>query len=149
MKSLSNNKIKTAAVLFTVLFILLFAPGISAKSGEFYSAPAEKQSFMINNLNAGIASDNEGLRRNAIYFAGSYRIAELVNSLVNQLDKEPSVRNRKLILLSLYNIGGEKAFNAIKNYVALGKDNGSKILAQCIMNESAISSTVSLSSGNE
>ena len=149
MKLLLNNSIKITAVFFTVLFTLISAPGASAKSGGFYSATTEKQSFMINNLKAGIMSDNQGLRRSSIYYAGCYQVAELTSSLIEQLDKEPLVRNRKLILLSLYKTGGDKALKAIEDYVTSGKDTESRILAQCIINEYSAGTTASLLTGIE
>jgi len=148
MKSLLNHSTKLTTAILAVFVLFAFCSKVSAEPDEFYSAPAKKQSFMINNLKAGIKSDNEGLRRSSAYFAGKYQVAELTNALIDQLDKEPVIKNRKLILLSLYRIGEDKALKAIAKYVNTGKDTESRTLAQCMLNEYTISSTASFSQGN-
>ncbi|MGE5437770.1 MAG: HEAT repeat domain-containing protein [Syntrophothermus sp.] len=69
----------------------------------------------IPNLKQAVQSENTGLKKSAIYMAGKYKIAEMVESLVNQLAKEDDDNVKVLIALSLYEIGDEKGIDAIQD----------------------------------
>ena len=76
----------------------------------------------LKNLIAGIHSDNEGVKRNSIYFAGYYRVAETEDALIDQLKKEENPSTRILISLVLYEIGSEKGLNEVKNLSQTDED---------------------------
>lgn len=69
----------------------------------------------IPNLKQAVQSENTGLKKSAIYMAGKYKIAEMVEPLVNQLAKEDDDNVKVLIALSLYEIGDEKGIDAIQD----------------------------------
>lgn len=71
----------------------------------------------IPNLKQAVQSENTGLKKSAIYMAGKYKIAEMVEPLVNQLAKEDDDNVKVLIALSLYEIGDEKGIDAIQDLV--------------------------------
>src|ERR1035437_611152 len=64
-----------------------------------------KNKNAIENLKVGIKSDNNGLKKSSIYFAGYYRLAETVPVLTEQIKKESDPKTRILIAMVLYNIG--------------------------------------------
>jgi len=87
------------------------------------SANAQKQSinditsnnYALPNLIAGIHSDNLGIKRSSIYFAGKYKIAETEDELMNQLKREEDPSTRILIALVLYEMGSEEGLNDVKD----------------------------------
>ncbi len=92
-----KHSIKYSALLLTVFFFL--AISINAIDKREFSETA------IENLVAGINSDNNGLMRSSIYFAGKYQVAEASKALVNKLNSEKEPSNIILIALALYQIG--------------------------------------------
>ncbi len=63
----------------------------------------------IANLVNGIESDNNGLMRSSIYFAGKYRILETTDALLEVLKNETDASNIILIALTIYEIGDRDA----------------------------------------
>jgi hypothetical protein len=148
MTTILNNRSIFAGVIITAFMIFSFCGNTAAQQKEFYHVPSEKQIFMINNLAVGIKSDNEGLKRSAIYFAGKYQVTELVNALAEQLDNEPLTKTRKLILLSLYSIGEDNSLRTIESYVSKANDNESRQFAKAMLNEYTVNSINSATAGN-
>lgn len=105
----SYTKTAKGMLLLTMVFFLLIGNLNAQKNVSHF------QKNKIENLVNGINSDNEGLKRNSIYFAGKYKVEETVNELVNLLKKEKDAANKILIALSLYQIGNQKGLEAVKN----------------------------------
>jgi hypothetical protein len=110
------KSVTTLVVLLTVL--LSVQTGLQAQSSNYKNI----NEYSLESLKKGIQSDNPGLRRSAIYMAGLYKIDEVVETLVDQLDKEKIPSNRVLIALSLYNIGNPEGMEAVKDLAARDKD---------------------------
>ncbi|MDZ7764093.1 MAG: HEAT repeat domain-containing protein [Melioribacteraceae bacterium] len=91
-------------ITLLVLGLLTTLCGLSAQNKDFN----EKE---IENLAAGILSDNYGLQRSSIYFAGYYKVAEVVNEVTEVMltSDEPNIKI--LAALALYEIGKEEALN--------------------------------------
>jgi HEAT repeat protein len=110
MKALKNTNRTLSVVLLLIVFLLSTA------------AIAQKQSIdnvttnehAIKNLIAGIQSENNGVKRSSIYFAGKYRIAEVENVLIKQLKKEKDASTRILIALVLYEMGSTEGLLAVQ-----------------------------------
>lgn len=81
--------------------------------------------YALENLKSGINSDNDGVRKSSIYFAGKYRIEEAVNCLVKRLEKEEEASVRLLLAYSLYEIKNPEGMNAVKELSI--KDNDIKV----------------------
>ena len=126
----SKSKTTLAAI---ALFALLFTTALNAQ--KTITKAELKQKRMISNLVNGINSDNEGLKRSAIYFAGKYKVEEAVDALVDQLEMETSTENKYLISLSLYLIGDEKGIEAVKKVAAFDNDPRAKRLAAAVYYE--------------
>lgn len=88
-----------------------------------------KNKNAIENLKVGIKSDNNGLKKSSIYFAGYYRLAETVPVLTEQIKKESDPKIRILIALVLYKIGDEKSIDLVKEMAA--KDNNPEVRRIC------------------
>jgi hypothetical protein len=91
-----------------------------------------KSKNAVENLKVGIKSDNLGLKKSSIYFAGFYRIAETVPVLTEQLKKETDPKTKILIALVLYKIGDEKSINLVKEMAAKDKNPEVRRMCTCI-----------------
>ena len=98
----------TAVLLATVLTGSVFS-----QSNSIRDITANK--YALKNLIAGIHSENDGVKRNSIYFAGYYRVVETEDALISQLKNEKTPSTRILISLVLYEIGSEKGLLEVKN----------------------------------
>ncbi|HVO73790.1 MAG TPA: HEAT repeat domain-containing protein [Ignavibacteriaceae bacterium] len=113
MNTQKNKIAKLAALILLAALISnnMFAKNLlSCNVTDLKDDISEK---MIKNLAAGIESDNLGLRKSCIYFAGLYEIDELVQPLIKQLQKEKDANTRILIALALSKIGNEAGIKAI------------------------------------
>lgn len=119
-----RHSAKTAAVLMVVLTLTT-----SAYAGKKTDAESVKVQKMAPSLVAGITSENDGLRRSSIYYAGKYKVTEAVEALCAQLNKEKNPRTRILIALSLYSIGSAEGLAAVKTHV--NQDSDPKVRRMC------------------
>lgn len=122
MKTTLNLVKKAGLVLAAVTFIANTAIAQESKQN-----PISKRA--IENLKVGIMSDNNGLKRNSIYFAGKYRIAESVDALVAELNDTEDPSTRVLIAMSLYLIGEPKGLEAV--YEIAKTDDNSRVRRLC------------------
>jgi HEAT repeat protein len=93
-----------------------------------------KNKSAIENLKTGIKSNNYGLKRSSIYYAGYYRIADALPALTETVKKEQDPKTRILIALVLYKIGEEKGINLVKEMADKDKDNEVRRMCTCIYN---------------
>jgi hypothetical protein len=131
MKLITNTLVtKVVLILVLALFITTATSGQVARTQK----PVIKQKA-IANLIVGINSENEGLRKSAIYLSGKYEIDQTVDALIEQLkaEKIPSVRIS--IALALYKIGSEKGFEAIYTSALLESDPHVKRICSTIVEE--------------
>jgi HEAT repeat protein len=91
--------------------------------------------YALKNLVAGIHSDNTGVKRSSIYFAGKYRIAEAEDALIDQLKEEEDASTRILIALVLYEMGSEEGLLEVKNLSENDKDSKVRRMTFQIYNE--------------
>jgi HEAT repeat protein len=121
---MKTSRKQTAAV---VSLILLLVTGINMNlfAQPIPIADVTKNVYALDNLKSGINSENIGVRKSSIYFAGKYRIAEVVNCLVERLENEEEASIRLLIAYSLYEIKDSEGMNAVKELSI--KDNDIKV----------------------
>ncbi len=104
--------------------------------------------IVIKNLEMGLRSDNDGLKKSCMYLAGFYEIEELVGPLVELLPNEKNPDTRIMIALTLYKIGTPEAINAVKQLAKTDGDPVVKRIGNMILNQfevipaSAVSSSV-------
>lgn len=135
MKTLENRKTK---LFMIVLFAALLSNTLFAKS----SLPGQddglesgiKKSYVLN-LIKGIESDNAGLKRSCIYFAGLYEIRSTVDALVEQLQIVEDPNTKILIALALCKIGDEKGIKAIEQLVKNDENPRVKKISSAILNQ--------------
>jgi hypothetical protein len=132
MKATLKSSMKnTAMFLFAVVILFnstnAFAGGFEKVQDKLGS---KKYSKAVSNLMAGINSENLGLKKSCIYYAGLYEIPEAVDVLIKQMKNESDPDVKILIALSLYKIGDTKGYSMIK--AAAEKDNDPKVRNMCI-----------------
>lgn len=84
----------------------------------------------LASLKMGIESENPGVRRGAIYYAGEYKLTELTPALLGQLKREKDRSLRILIALSLYKMGDKEGVKAISRQAETDRD--SKVRRMCV-----------------
>ncbi len=127
---MKRNMKLTAAVLMSALL----ASGSLAYAKSNSGDQNLKSKYAIENLKNGIKSDNPGLRKSAIYFAGYYMLSETVPTLIETVKNETEPATRILIALVLYRIGDEKGINLVKNMAAKDNDTEVRRMCYCIYN---------------
>lgn len=91
--------------------------------------------YALDNLRMGIHSENEGLKKSAIYFAGQYKIEEAAADLINQLGNEENASVRVLIALALFEIGSEDGIEAVRKLSASDGNPRVRTMAAFIYDE--------------
>lgn len=105
------NRLAAAALVALVL--------TSAAMAQKPILPASaKSKKAIENLRANIASENNGVKRSAIYLAGKYAMTDVLPDLFSQMEKEHDPSNKILIALSVYNIGQPESISKLKDLSA-------------------------------
>jgi len=97
--------------------------------------------YALKNLVAGIQSDNTGVKRSSIYFAGKYRIAEAEETLIDQLNEEEDAGTRILIALVLYEMGSEEGLLEVQKLSLNDEDAKVRRMATQIFNEYLVNDT--------
>ena len=89
----------------------------------------------INNLIIGIKSDNEGLNRSCIYYAGKYRIREAVDALIDKMSNVKDANTKVLIARSLYEIRDAKGLEAVRRQSLTDENERVKKMSALIFSE--------------
>lgn len=123
-----------ARVLLTAVLLaaVLMGNGVAQKN-SITDVTANKHA--LENLVAGIHSDNTGVKRSSIYFAGKYRIAEAEDALIAQLNEETDPSTRILIALVLYEMGSKEGLVEVQNLSLNDNDAKVRRMATQIYNE--------------
>jgi len=104
---------KNTIFLTITMLTAFFINSVNAQTQSINEITSNK--YALANLIAGIHSDNLGIKRSSIYFAGKYKIAETEDELMNQLKREEDPSTRILIALVLYEMGSEEGLNDVKD----------------------------------
>ena len=111
MKGQNSAKDKIFTIVL-IIAMMLTASSMLAQNNSIKNVTDHK--YALDNLLAGIKSDNEGVRRSSIYYAGKYKIAEAEQALIEQLRIEPNPGTRTLIAFVLYELGSEEGLGEVK-----------------------------------
>lgn len=122
---MKHNMNLTAAVLMAALL----TSGSLAYAMSNPTDPNLKGKMAVENLKNGIKSNNTGLKKSSIYYAGYYRLSETVPALTETVKNENDPSTKILIALVLYRIGDEKGINLVKDMAA--KDNNPEVRRMC------------------
>jgi len=117
---------KTSLVLFLLFSVSLFS---QTKTESQKQLPKNS----ISNFITGIQSDNHGVKKCSIYFAGKYRIHEAAQTLINEFDKTSSRKFESLITWSLSRIGDECCIKKLKDILASHPRNELKLFCSTLL----------------
>ncbi|MDZ7623802.1 MAG: hypothetical protein U5J96_05065 [Ignavibacteriaceae bacterium] len=121
--------------LTAVLLVAVLTGSGYTQSNSIKDITAHK--YALENLIAGIHSENDGVRRNSIYFAGYYKIAETEEALNSSAKEGRKMRVCKNInsSLVLYEMGSEKGLLEVKDLSMKDKDAKVRRMATQIYSE--------------
>jgi HEAT repeat protein len=130
---------KTRALLTAVLLAaVLISNGVAQKNSI---KDVTDNKYALKNLVAGIHSENNGVKRSSIYFAGKYRVAEAEDALIAQLKEETDPSTRILIGLVLYEMGSEEGLIEVQKLSMMDEDAKVRRMATQIYNEYLVNDT--------
>ena len=112
---------KLVIAYLSILFVATIGE-LTAQTNSISIKDVTNDKYALDNLLDGINSENDGVKRSSIYFAGHYRIAEAEEALIEQLKKELNPSNRILIALVLYELVSEDGLLEVKK-LASNDDN--------------------------
>jgi len=137
---------KQIAAVITLILLLVTGANLNLFAQPNPISNVTNNEYALDNLKLGINSDNDGVRKSSIYYAGKYRIAEVVNCLVERLEKEDIPSVRLLIAYSLYEIKDAEGMKAVKDLSINDSDEKVKRICNNIYQEffNNISSTAAL-----
>lgn len=105
-----------------ILMMLLFTVTLNAQNNL---KDLTQNSHAKENLIKALNSDNDGVRKSAIYMVGSYKLADFANVLVDRLENENNESIRLLIAYALFETMDAEGLDAVK--VLANKDKSQKV----------------------
>lgn len=106
--------------LFLAVFIVLTTVNLFASDTS-----KTNTDIATGNLKNGINSENEGLKRSAVYFAGKYAVQGTCDDLLKLFVRENNPSTRILITQALYKINDALAMEKV--YELIEKDSDPKV----------------------
>lgn len=118
-----------------VLMLVLVLTLTGVLSAQNTLAEFTKNEYALENLLNGIHSENEGVRKSSIYYAGKYKVVESAQELIDQLKNEENSSIRVLIALALFEMGSKDGLEAVKNLSSTDDDSRVRKMATFIYEE--------------
>ena len=109
------------------IYKLFFAVFIVFTTVNLFASDTSRTNsdIAVCNLINGIKSENEGLKRSAVYFAGKYAVQGTCDELVELFKRENNPSTRILITQALYKIKDALAMEKV--YELIEKDPDAKV----------------------
>jgi HEAT repeat protein len=120
-RTVSATVKKAGLVILTVLLI-----GSTITAQDRKATLSEKN---VKCLISALQHENEGVKRDAIYYAAFYNVSEAIPTLIEELRKEKNPKLRLLIALSLYKLGDPEGIEAV--YQSAMSDSDAKVRRMC------------------
>jgi len=118
---MNTRKILVKKIIFgCILALVLLSTNSEAQSISIKELTNSK--YALDNLIAGIKSENCGIKRSSIYFAGKYRIKEVKDVLLDQLKNENESCTRILIAMVLYEMGSTDGLLLVRDLIQTDED---------------------------
>jgi hypothetical protein len=122
--------LKSLASIYLSIILLLISFTVNDTSAQ--SLPIDEitnNKYALDNLIAGIKSENCGVKRSAIYFAGKYRIKEVQDVLLDELKSENESCTRILMALVLYELGNTDGLILVSDMIKNDEDKNPRRMA--------------------
>jgi hypothetical protein len=118
MKILKSLAVKSLSM---ILLVISFT-AINSNAQSYSIEEITKNEYALDNLIVAIKSENCGLKRSAVYFAGKYRIKEVQEVLLDELKNESEACTKILIALVLYELGNSDGLLSIRGKQGIDED---------------------------
>ena len=129
---IQNNTVTLNKILAVLIFLSSIM--VAQDSGKII----EFDKNAIANLKTAITSDNPGLRKSGIYFAGKYAANEVGETLIEQLKVEKDPELRILLVRVLYIIDDQKFMDQIKDLALTDTDLKVRRMASAVYSAMSI-----------
>ena len=113
----TNNVSRKSSKVLLITVLVLFAMSSFLYSQTPIIQEIELPEASIKSIVQGIKSENEGVKKSCIYFAGKYKIQEASKYLVEELTVLDDGELCSLLVWSLYQIGNESCFKELQEIV--------------------------------
>jgi len=133
MKTVTGQTFKQFC--FGMITAIVLLTSVSSLAQVNHLKDFTQHKYAYENLSAAIKSDNEGVREDAIYLVGKYRLIDFENDLLNQLDKEKNPNIKVLIGLALYRMESEKGVQRMLELSSKDSDARVRRMSLAIYNE--------------
>lgn len=135
--TLKCRLVKSSSLLAAALLVMILLTSTSSFA-QTNSVPVKAlvvNRTAIGNLIMGIESDNTGLSRSSIYYAGLYRVPEAVKPLLEKMRSESDASTKILIALALFRIGDQEGMDMIESLSVKDPDSRVRRMCSAIFNE--------------
>lgn len=122
------------------VFLLLITISYSSLTAQTRDTADYRSPDAISNLVMGIKSDNPGVRRSAIYFAGKYGISETLLPLMKALRNEKDDNIKYVLAMALYKLGDDRGMFVVKQIACEDSDAKVRNLLSGIYNTNLLQS---------
>lgn len=126
------HKKKFNSVVTATVFMAIFLLSANSFAQETKNVILSLNDQSIGNLKNAIQSNNPGLRKSGIYFAGKYAVEELTETLLQQLNEENEPNLRVLMIRVLYIIGNYEYMDEIYKLALNDENIGVRRIASAI-----------------
>jgi hypothetical protein len=116
-------------VYFTVILLAVSFAGIEVSPQSLPIEEITTNKYALDNLIAGIKSENCGVKQSAIYFAAKYRIKDVQDVLLDELRNENEPCTRVLIALVLYELGNADGLLLERDMEIVDEDKNARRMA--------------------
>ncbi len=103
----TNRVSRKGSKVLLITVLVLFAWSNFLNSQTIIDQEIELSDAAIKSVLQGIKSENEGVKRSCIYFAGKYKIKEASECLVEEFPSLDDGELCSMLVWSLYQIGNE------------------------------------------
>lgn len=118
-----------APIYISIALLIIPFTGTDSNAQSLPIDEITKNKYALDNLIAGIKSENCGVKRSAIYFAGKYRIKDVQDVLLEELKNENEPCTRILMALVLYELGNSDGLLLVRNMIRNDEDRNARRMA--------------------
>ncbi|MCB0748230.1 MAG: hypothetical protein KDC90_12290 [Ignavibacteriae bacterium] len=122
------KNLKTAVRYFILSIIIVFA---SISFSDIYAQSNKLAEFntmedIVANYGKSLNSENHGVRMCTVEYVGRFNMSNFESKLIEMLNNEQNTEDKKIIALSLFQLGTLKAKKELRNSFLTSTDNDYK-----------------------